>query len=354
MNGHLSDFDLRQFVQGTMPPSGLLAADDHLAACHECRARAARIGAAASQLRDLQVRLIPVEGHHLSDEDIQDHLAARMPPERRREVERHLQACESCLDAVRDAWQWKTSAPARGRPWMYLGAAAAVVLLVLMPWLVRRGPEERRREAAPSIAGMELLSVDEQSEVAAALRAGVAEPPAVLAELSADADVLMGAAPREMLRLIAPLGTVTVSDQPTFRWDPLPGTTAYSVAIFDDRLGQVAGVSQTSAGSWTPDQPLARGQLYSWQVTAERASESITAPVAPEPPARFAVMDPSSAANFERLLSARPDAHLLLGILAARAGARDEAEQHLGQVAQDDAHSALARRTLERVRRSPP
>lgn len=39
MEEHLSIQELEGYRQGTLPPHGLLAADDHLAACAPCQAR---------------------------------------------------------------------------------------------------------------------------------------------------------------------------------------------------------------------------------------------------------------------------------------------------------------------------
>jgi hypothetical protein len=160
----------------------------------------------------------------------------------------------------------------------------------------------------------------------------------------------MGDAPGPSFRLLEPLGTLVVSDQPEFRWEPLRGAESYTVSVADEALRTVAQSPPLQAPSWRPDQPLPRGRAYVWQVTARRGKEEVTTPVPPAPFARFAVADGETAARLDRTARAQPEAHLLLGILYTQAGARAEAQRHLAQVPRTDRHYEVARRTLERLR----
>jgi hypothetical protein len=182
------------------------------------------------------------------------------------------------------------------------------------------------------------------------LRAGVAEPPADLADLGGGPEALMGAASGAPFRLIGPLATVTVSERPAFRWEPLAGAEAYEVSIFDDALRPVARSPSLERTDWTPDEPLSRGRTYLWQVTARHGAESVTAPAPPAPAARFRVLDGATARRLETASRDHPGSHLLLGILYGQAGAREEAIAHLARVPPDDPYFETARRTQERLK----
>jgi hypothetical protein len=100
--------------------------------------------------------------------------------------------------------------------------------------------------------------------------------------------------------------------------------------------------------SWTAP-PLARGQVYSWQVKAIRDGQEFIAPRSPAPEAKFRILDRARAAEVVR---ARRDysSHLLLGLLYARAGLLDEAEHELGALQKNNPDVAVVRRLLANVR----
>jgi hypothetical protein len=295
---HPTDTQIEGYARRTLDPADLLAVDDHLASCVDCRQRA----------------------------------GARVPL-----ADGVTQLWEAAVDRA------PSSASVRWMPYA-AAAAAAVVLLVLVPVALRW-----RAGAGPGLAGLETLPPEHRARVRAALQAGVAEPPADLAELRGRAGVLMGSPPAESFRLIEPLGTVTVSDRPAFRWSPLAGADAYTVAVADEDLRLVAQSPPVSGTEWTPATPLPRRRVYLWQVTARRGAESATAPAPHAPPAKFRVVDEDTARLLDRVARERPDAHLVLGILYAQAGATAEAVRHLAQVPHSDRHATTARRTLEEL-----
>jgi len=91
-----------------------------------------------------------------------------------------------------------------------------------------------------------------------------------------------------------------------------------------------------------------------WQVTANRGRESITAPFAPAPPARFHVIDEHSADVLQRIETEHPQSHLLVGFLNMDFGIRDAAIKHLQQVPASDAHADVAQRSLKRLQALNP
>jgi hypothetical protein len=347
VNEHPSDAELRSFVRHTLAGDLVIAVDDHLAVCGACRVRASSIGRAGSRLGELAADVLVVDPH-LTDEQIQQYARHELPADGRERLVRHVEQCGTCGRAVTDLQRWATASPPPRRR-VYLAAAAAAVLLLLLSSFAIVRWSSSSSPSMPSIAGLELLAADQQQRVAEVLRAGIAEPPAILTEMMTGSEVLMGPAGTQVFRLQEPLMTVTVADRPSFRWEALPGADRYVIAVFDERLRPVAGPITRSEPTWTPSEPFARGDAYVWQVTAHRGSTSVTVPAPPAPPARFRVMDAAEASALERVSRMAPDAHLLLGLLLAQAGARQDAEVHLRQVPPGDPHAHVAQRTLERL-----
>ncbi len=344
MSQHLDDGDLRALRAGTLDPGRLLAADDHLVSCADCRARAARqvdLAVVASALDG--ARLAP--DSHLSEDEVQRLADGTASQDLRARAADHLDACGVCAGEVRELRHWVAGGRASPRAWL---AAAAVALLALGAVWWSREPGPRDPEA---LAGFSALTAEEQAQVRAALAAGRAAPPDVLRVLAGEREVLMGAAPPHggapAFGLIAPLATAVVSDRPRFEWHPLPGATTYQVTVANERLRTVVVSPEITATSWTPAEPLARQRVYVWQVTARRGAESIVVPTAPAPPARLLVLDARTAARLQDLEAGGSGAHVILGILYLQAGDRDDARRHLEAVPSGDPHARLAARTLE-------
>jgi hypothetical protein len=233
---------------------------------------------------------------------------------------------------------------------LYLAAAAAVIVVALVPFALSRRSPSAPPGVEASVAGFDLLPATEAARVKAALSAGVVDLPSSLTDLTNRTETLMGKPAGAAFQPIAPIATVVVSDRPVFRWSAPPDAQEYSVSVFDVDLNPLARSASLAETSWTPPQPLPRDRVYVWQVTARRGGESLIAPAPPSPPARFRVMDELTAATIDRVSQAQPQSHLLLGILHAQAGARAEAEAHLQEVPSTDPYIEVARRTLERLR----
>jgi hypothetical protein len=346
VNHHLTEETLRQFATHAVPAEGLPAVDDHLAECSECRERLARLGGASARLAGLRTDFLALETH-LSEEDVQRYASGDLSSSERAGLDRHLSECSSCAAEVQDLKGFIAARSVRWRP-RHFAAAAAVVLAILSAIAASRWFSSR---VEPSIAGLETLAPETRARVEAALRAGAAEPPESLRELSDRPEALMGNAPESPFRLIAPLWTVSVTDRPRFRWEALAGSEGYEIAVLDAERGALVSEGSVAETVWTPSEPLARDRVYVWQVTARLPGASVTVPAPPSPMARFRVMDAEAADTIDRLSRTEPESHLLLGLLCALSGARSEAESHLLQVPGTDPGSETARRTLERLRR---
>lgn len=142
---------------------------------------------------------------------------------------------------------------------------------------------------------------------------------------------------------------VVEEDQPTFRWKPLNGATSYTVSVSNSDYSDITSEASLTKTHWTIDRKLKRGNVYSWQVTALKNGEKIKAPSAPGMLARFQVM---SKANADKLAQAREthsNSHLIMGLLYARVGLRDEAEREFKALLSANPKSTVARRLLRNI-----
>ena len=348
MTEHLSDVELRAFGGGRMASDDLLRADDHLSRCEECRTRAVAVTDATAHARYLQARLKMPEAH-LSDDEVQLFVQRRLRTEATTVVAQHLERCAECAAQVADLRAWAT--PVAPRRLHILAMAAAVMLAIVIPatiWQTR----SHRPPTPASLAGLDTLAADRQRSIRAALVDGSASLPPFMAELAGPRETLMGRSleRRDEFEVVAPVATGTISDTPMFEWRPVAGASGYVVTVADERTNVVLRSAIVTTTTWTAATRLPRGVIYVWQVAARRGGETLTAPAAPAPPARFRVVDAEDAYALRRAERDHPASHLLLGILAMNAGIRDEAIRQLERVSPEDPHADVARRSLERLR----
>lgn len=196
-----------------------------------------------------------------------------------------------------------------------------------------------------NLVGLETLPPATQRAVKEALKNEGLKRPAMLDDLSGQNVTLLDPTAEGVpFTLSSPTGVVVENARPTLRWHPLNGANGYVVSIFDGNFKQVAKSAQLSNTSWKPAQPLARGRVYSWQVTALKDGREIVSPAPPAPEARFKVLE---AAKAQEIAEARRlGSHLTLGILYARAGLIDEATGEFQMLVKKNPNSTLARRLL--------
>jgi predicted anti-sigma-YlaC factor YlaD len=177
MSAHLSQQELEQYHRSALPPMDLLAADDHLAACGQCREQLVELMPEAQAWQTLRASL-PAEGEqpeHLSYEQLAAYVDEKLNGIQREAVESHLEICRMCDAELQDlrafsleikatpveqspapsasvaairAWrrQWMESLTMR---WPVLAGAAALLLLIaaLLYFRLRVG-----QESPPNIA----------------------------------------------------------------------------------------------------------------------------------------------------------------------------------------------------------
>jgi hypothetical protein len=190
-----------------------------------------------------------------------------------------------------------------------------------------------------------------QQLVKQTLTAQRVETPQMPADLIGKSSVLMGHADEgHPFALLGPVGTIVMSDRPTFHWRALGGAGGYVVKVYDADFNEVAVSPQLSVTEWTVTRSLERGLIYSWQVTARAGDKEVISPVRPAPEARFMTLDQAKANELANAKIAAAGSHLTLGILYAQAGLLDDAERELQALLRANPQSALARNLLRGVR----
>lgn len=198
-----------------------------------------------------------------------------------------------------------------------------------------------------NVAGIESLSPAYQRYVETALKSRRVETPSQLQELIGKTGVLMGGANAgPEFKLIGPVGTLTRTDRPSFRWQSLQGATSYVVAVYDSNFNRVASSETQPGTAWSPAVSLKRGETYSWQVTAIKDGKELVSPAPPAPDAKFRVLDAAKTKELEQAKRMYPDSHLLLGILYERAGLLDDAEIEFRAVNATNPKSQTTRKLL--------
>lgn len=206
-------------------------------------------------------------------------------------------------------------------------------------------------ELASNDAIAAMLSPSSRRAITSAVAEQRLEAPPVLAQLRGEGGSLRGGpGDGQPFLLLSPVGKVLETASPTFRWEPLAGASSYVVTVVGDQLNEVAESGPLTKTEWRLRTPLARGSVYSWQVTALKEGQAITSPVMPAPQAKFMILDRARSEELRRVRNAAPRYHLGLGVLYARAGLLDEAEREFLALMKSNPRSDVARKLLQSVR----
>lgn len=354
MNSHPDAETRTRYLRGLLPPQEFLEIDDHLAACAACRAEMAPpLSRVANSMHE------GIVGQHLQYEQLEAVIDGAGPGEG---VDAHLRKCAMCakeLDDLRRASEVSQQPSPQAR-WYYWAAAAAAILAVFLGamTLLRKPhvdpadplpPERARTISKPPVpvASPPALSAP-LAQVLDQLAAGILPSAKIVEEFHGGSERTRGAAAdAARLRVIGPIG-VLQDRQPHFRWTTRRDAR-YRVEVFDASYGRVVMSGTLSRDDWRPPSALARGVTYSWQVTETRDDGVLTAPVPPDPPARFTIISAAAAAELE----ASPS-HLATALVLAREGVIDRAleEMTLAQNEHPDSHPI--QRAIETLRRYQP
>ncbi len=337
----------------------LLAFDAHLAKCADCRARAATPADSANARARFETA-IGLADPHVPEGDVHAYVDGTLDASRRGEVEDHLEHCASCADEIRDLQQFvgqPRASHSRRLTWWYVGLAAAASLLIGLFSFQRARPSPSilmvfndgsatiRVDALGNIEGVRGLSDLDRSHMKQAVVSGRLTLPAAVASLARTDSALRGPGDEAAFRVIAPVGTAVLSDRPSLRWTALADGVTYVVRLRDEANGATAISPALRGTEWTPDLPLARGDIYMWQVEATAGGQEITAPAPPAAAARFLILSAEQAAR----LSQAPASHLVRSVLYADAGLLDDAEREMAALKAQNPESEMVRRFVDQL-----
>lgn len=356
---HLSDDEIGRLERGPLIAGELLVFSDHLKGCASCRGRAAaRVDLAATRARFEAA--IGLADDHVPEDDVHAYADGTLDAERRREVDEHLEHCGSCASEISDLLQFARQHPdtrAGRAAWWYGALAAAAALLLASVVLGRMRPaapvlmvlnDGGARigiDALGNVDAVGALNAGDRSILRQAIVARRLTIPAEAASLVGAGGALRGPAEASGFRVIAPVGTAVLADRPWLRWTSLANGTTYVVRLRDETTGVTVTSPSLHAGEWIPDVPLTRGHTYVWQVEATAPGREITAPVPPDPAARFAILNAADAAR----LAQAPASHLVRGVLYANAGLFDAAEREMAELEAQNPGSEMVRRFVDQL-----
>lgn len=201
-----------------------------------------------------------------------------------------------------------------------------------------------------NISGLDDVSASMRNEIAQVLLSGEIDRPPILKGLSGEDSALRGSRAGQAFNLIAPGRTVIVSNRPTFKWDSVPGATAYTVFV-NDSVGEIVAKSDPLApdrAEWLVTKPLKRGEIYSWTVAAVVDGKEIISPGPSAPEMKFQVLSAANLQQLNRLRQTR--SHLALAVFSARVGMLKEAEREFAELTRLNPKAKVLGVLVRRVR----
>jgi hypothetical protein len=203
-----------------------------------------------------------------------------------------------------------------------------------------------------NLRGLESLAEEYGQAIRQVLKTGQAHLPPVIAQLRGNPETMMtGNTGEPGFRLLSPIGVVSQTTRPRFRWMELSDARDYEVSVSDVR-GKVIERAKVTGTDWRPAAPLVRGQVYQWQVRAiTKDGGEVKSPPSAQPDAKFGVLDQSKFDELERARKAYSGFHLVLGTMYAKAGLIDEAKREFRALVDANPESQISRRILSSLAR---
>lgn len=342
-NGHVTSGEIERLRGGRLAPSEVARIGRHAAACEQCGPAVRQAVPVERLLNELRVDLDEVQ--HLSEDELMTAADGALP---RNE---HLDVCAACREDVQELLELRKTMHRRRR-WPYvaaLAAAAAVVFVLLAPVRTPRPeppPVATPRASTPAVSsapppvsgyGRE----DWDRWVSEAKTSRTLSLPPVLRDLQARRSTTRGASDEDD-RQLKPDGTVVLSTRPQFHWSPRKSAT-YRV-ILQVAGGDVFESEPLQQPQWTPPRRLQRGREYAWQIEVDDGASRTIHPQAPDPPARFRILDEAAVREVNAARAQHPDDALLHAVILSRLGLRDEALEALRELQKSDPALAQALR----------
>jgi hypothetical protein len=236
------------------------------------------------------------------------------------------------------------------RPPKRFEANKGVTANALAPVTINDGQWHIRLDEHGQLIGLASLPASWQQRVRAVLVARDFSYPTSMAQLRQPPRTLMGETDKGVpFALLAPVGKVVITTRPSFSWSKYDGATSYRVSVFDSDANEIETSPPLTLTEWTVTKPLARDQVYTWEVTAIKDGKETITHVLPAPPARFRVIGQGPADEIESAQHLSPPSHLALGVLYVDNGLFAEAELEIKSIADANSHDPLIKKLLRRL-----
>jgi hypothetical protein len=201
------------------------------------------------------------------------------------------------------------------------------------------------------IAGLDNVSTETNRLVQRALATQSAERPSILDDLGGQDSGLRGSnvnAPS--FKLTSPVGVVILDDKAVFVWQSVGGATSYQVQVADLNGHEVLKSPKLSSNEtkWVSTQPLKRGGIYAWSVTAIVSGNEITSPASSARETKFEILGERDLESIQRIRTVS-NSHLLLGLLYAKLGLIADAEKEFGELLRQNPNSLLVAKLAHSV-----
>jgi len=225
-----------------------------------------------------------------------------------------------------------------------------VIANAAAPVKINDGEWHIRLDEHGKLVGLASLPTRWQHEVETVLLARDLSYPTSMVQLRQTPSTLLGESDKGVpFALLAPVGKVILTDRPSFSWSKYDGATSYRVSVFDSNANEIETSPPLTVTEWAVTKPLARDQVYTWEVTAIKDGKETISHVLPAPPAKFRVIGQRPADEIERAQHLSPPSHLTLGVLYVNAGLFDEAEKEIKFIAEANPHNPLIKKLLRRL-----
>lgn len=357
MSTHVTREQLDRLRDGTLPPAEVAEAGRHAAACEMCGKAIGETLPVDRMMRDLRVQIEAEQDvEHLATDALMALADGKLPGDERVAALAHVEECEICRSELDELGQLNQVIRPRRRWAIYAIAASLAAIALMLPSLDRRSdapiPTPRRTTVKPVVTQRPTATPttgysrkDWDRWVSEAKKGREFPIPAIVAALRTPKSQLRGSTDEDDLRL-KPDKVVVASSRPQLQWKKRGGASYNVILQIGDEIVESGALT---VPVWIPSTDLRRGREYAWQVEMTIDGVRAIYPKAPDPPARFRVLEQKALDEIADARKRYPNDALLHAVLLARYGLQEEALQAVDRLGRSDA--ALAAALRESIRK---
>lgn len=350
--GHLSDDQLESYVDGSLDSVDLENVQSHLNICNECTTDVNALRSVQSELHHKVEARKVISFWRLPSFPIPLKLAgaaaaiaffmwaATIPMRNEiRDLRKQLvEERKNNAALLREKKELQDQYAAIKQP---LSNSQALVAL-------NDGNSRIEIDSNGKLSGLSELPQSYQQKIAALLTTQKVEVPEAISALIGKKEVLMGNSTKSnRFALLSPVGTVIMSDRPSFSWTAFNDAEGYRVYVLDENYNEVASSPLLKETVWSVPTSLHRGSNYVWQVAAVKGGKEFLTPVPPAPEAKFQILNADKLKKLESLLKDSGNSYLVAGTLYAENGLLDDAEREFNALLKENPESLVAKKLLQ-------